>query len=82
VDPNLKDNIKRTLLLFAAINGYDRIVITLLANENIDLDPKDYYSLISLFIVVRYSRIEVVKLLLDTRRVDIDLRGCFERTPL
>lgn len=54
----------------------------LLSKESVEADPKDHYGLTPLSIAARYQRIEVIKRLLRTGRVDINSQDSFGRTPL
>ena len=76
VDPNSGDTVGRTPLSFAAKYGHDAIVMTFLNNECVDPDPKDHYGSTPLSIAARNCRIEVVKKLLATRRIDFYSQDC------
>jgi ankyrin repeat protein len=82
VNSSSKDNTGRTPLSYAAKNGHEMVVMTLLSNNCVDPDTEDCYGATPLSIAVRNCRTEIVKLLLGTGCVDFNSRDCFGRTPL
>jgi hypothetical protein len=73
----------QTPLLWAAGNGYDAVVILLLAKVGIDPDLKDYqYRRTPLSWASENGHEAIVKLLLDTGRVNVDFKDTSRRTPL
>jgi ankyrin repeat protein len=72
----------QTPLVWAAGNGYYRVVNLLLAKDGIDPDLNDRSGRTPLWWAVENEHEAVVKLLLETGKVDVDLVDSSGRTPL
>jgi hypothetical protein len=72
----------QTSLVWAAGNGYYRVVNLLLAQDDIDPDLKDGNGRTPLWWAAQNGHKAVVKVLLETGKVDVDLKDSIKRTLL
>ncbi|KAI1824491.1 ankyrin repeat-containing domain protein [Xylaria intraflava] len=82
VNPDLRDAFGRTLLWWAARNGYEAVVRLLLAKEGVDPESRDDDGRTSLLYAAKNGHVAVVKLLAAKDGVDLDSRDAEGRTPL
>lgn len=81
VEPDSKDRIGRTPLLYAAKNGNEAIAKLLLATNRVDVDSMDRYNSTPLSIAARTGHTDVVTVLLTKSR-GLNVKDNFGRTPL
>lgn len=85
----VRDKKGRTLLALAAYYGFEQGVELLLATDGVDPDEKDNEGLTPLFLAVRSTREpesegkrRIVRCLLDSGRVDVNIRDAKGMTPV
>ncbi|KAL9607516.1 MAG: hypothetical protein Q9167_007571 [Letrouitia subvulpina] len=81
-NPNACDNLGRTAFFYAVLDGSTEIIETLIADDRVERDSKDYYGMAPLALAVICRRQEVVELLLATSSVNPDSQDNSGRTPL
>ncbi len=77
VDLKLEDRSKKSVLFWAVESGHEEVVGYLVKNELVDVNKKDKFGETALFKAVqeqRKQRLEIVKCLLGTGKVDISIR--------
>jgi ankyrin repeat protein len=82
VEPDSKDEYKRTPLSYAARGGYEAVVQLLLATGKVEPDSKDEFDQTPLSYTAERGHEAIVQLLLATSKVEPDSKDVLDRTPL
>lgn len=82
LDPDLKDGIGRTPLLWASERGHEAIVKQLLATGNVDVNVEDKYGRSPLNSAITNGHESVVEILLDVHGVRLNCHNMHGTTPL
>ncbi|KAL8711263.1 MAG: hypothetical protein Q9225_007149 [Loekoesia sp. 1 TL-2023] len=65
-----------TPLMYASRGGHDQIIRLLLERKEVEVDRKDSRRITALNIAATHNRTEAARVLLDSKRVDVNWQGC------